>query len=433
MARSRLPRKSCRCPRTCPKLLEIPVVRGQITTTRYARRLWCLQPRVTRRTKKVARISPQGLDFNSFRLLSCAITAKDTEFSKESVRTRIMVSPSDVVLLASLSLNFESMSCPSARSQARVFLKAFWTRLQGTAAAKTVLLQPTTGYHKTRDSHVIQKRRSLFNASARTQIVVLMRLGFFQNFFRTACGKLSSSNTSASSPQMYIMRRGIPTTRLVQGHVAKAAVSDDSVCTKILVSPSCTSLVSMPWRRVCLGSCCVSFLWASRRRRRDPCWQAEPVLVRLSRNIHTTPSGVSKAALPLSAHLTITKDPPSENRVRKTTQSPMQTCSHHWICACTKSSITFRSLPLQPILDGRQHERCNSWRVSCKNKPLLISRQRQQCSSHHCNNKALRKGSAEATIQLLLPPRAPAEKSARSHPPCRPGRRATESCGHRSL
>ena len=31
--------------------------------------------------KKVARIWPQGLDFNSFRLLSCAITAKDTEFS----------------------------------------------------------------------------------------------------------------------------------------------------------------------------------------------------------------------------------------------------------------------------------------------------------------------------------------------------------------
>ena len=328
VARSRLPRKNCRCPRTCPKLLETTVVRGQITTTRYARRLWCLQPRVTRRTKKVARISPQGLDFNSFRLLSCAITAKDTEFSKESVRTRIMVSPSDVVLRASLSLNFESMSCPSARSQARVFLKAFWTRLQGTVVAKTVLLQPTTGYHKTRDSHVIQKRRSLFNASARTQIVVLMRLGFFQNFFRTACGKLSSSNTSAPSPQMYIMRRGIPTTRLVQGHVVKAAVSDDSVCTKILVSPSCTSLVSMFCRTggtqtallvisedlvstpsdcgraqslqkkrrcmlhvISMHEACVSqprttrshalqksvfgfllcFLWASRRRRRDPC------------------------------------------------------------------------------------------------------------------------------------------------------------------
>ena len=61
VARSRLPRKSCRCPRTCPKLLEIPVVRGQITTTRYARRLWCLQPRVPRRTKKVVRISLKDL------------------------------------------------------------------------------------------------------------------------------------------------------------------------------------------------------------------------------------------------------------------------------------------------------------------------------------------------------------------------------------
>ena len=197
------------------------------------------------------------------------------------------------------------------------------------------------------------------------------------------------------------------------------------------MSPSRAPLVPMRWRRVCLGFCCVSYGLhdeggVTPAGKQNQCWS-------VSQGTFTTPSGVSKAALPLSAHLTITKDPPSENRVRKTTQSPMQTCSHHWICACTKSSITFRSLPLQPILDGRQHERCNSWRVSCKNKPLLISRQRQQCSSHHCNNKALRKGSAEATIQLLLPPRAPAEKSARSHPPCRPGRRATVSCGHRSL
>ena len=99
------------------------------------------------------------------------------------------MSPSDVVLLASLSLNFESMSCPSARSQARVFLKAFWTPLQKTITTKTVLLQSTTGYHKTRDSHVIQKRRSLFNASARTQIVVLMRLGFFSKLFSNGLRK----------------------------------------------------------------------------------------------------------------------------------------------------------------------------------------------------------------------------------------------------
>ena len=143
----------------------------------------------------------------------CRARSQQRTLNSPSVRTK-----DDGVSLrccppCKLELEFQSISCPSARSQARVFLKAFWTRLQGTVAVKNVLLQPTTGYHKTRDTQVIQKRRSLFNASARTQIVVLMRLGFFQNFFRTACGKLSSSNTSAPSPQMYIMRRGIPITR----------------------------------------------------------------------------------------------------------------------------------------------------------------------------------------------------------------------------
>ena len=127
----------------------------------------------------------------------------------------------------------------------------------------------------------------------------------------------------------------------------------------------------------------------------------------------TTPSIVPKAAVPLSAKPHGCHSLTVQNKAKKTTQCSMQTCSHHRLLPAHKSPMTSHSQLLQPILDGGQHERCNS-DVSQARKNHRSSHV-EDTSADHITATTRRPGkdAAEACTQLLLPPAV--EEPASSH------------------
>ena len=161
--------------------------------------------------------------------------------------------------------------------------------------------------------------------------------------------------------------------------------------------------------------------------KQNQCWS-------VSQGTFTTPSGVSKAALPLSAHLTITKDPPSEHKGEKNHAKPHSNglAPLDWSLHRVSHHIPLTTLA-RPSLMGDSTNAATIRRVSSENNHR--SSHVKDDSAVHITATTRRSGRARQrrTFNFCSLTRAPAEKSARSHPPRRPGRRATVSCGHRSL
>ena len=86
------------------------------------------------------------------------------------------------------------------------------------------------------------------------------------------------------------------------------------------------------------------------------------------------------------------------------------------------------SLLWQPTLDGRQHERCNSWRLSSGKNHRSSHVKDKSASQHDHNNKAHRKGPAEASTQLLLHPAVDEPASSQTSTLRKASARASAGC-----